>query len=50
MTILLQGREFFMRNHFDKVRLWNLQTCPTADDKLVQALKWTQLSQTVSQN
>lgn len=39
-----------MRNHFDKVRLWNLQTCPTADDKLVQALKWTQLSQTVSQN
>lgn len=37
-----------MRNHFDKISLWNLQTCPTADDKLVRALTWTQLSQTVS--
>lgn len=37
-----------MRNHFDKVKLWNLQMCPTADDKLVQALVWTKLAQTVS--
>lgn len=37
-----------MRNHFDKIKLWNLQTCPTADDKVVQALTWTQLAQTVS--
>ena len=37
-----------MRNHFDKFKLWNLQTCPTVDDKLVQALVWTELAQTVS--
>ena len=37
-----------MRNHFDKIKLWNLQTCPTGDDKLVQALTWTKLAQTVS--
>ena len=37
-----------MRNHFDNIKLWNLQTCPTGDDKLVQALAWTKLAQTVS--
>lgn len=39
-----------MKNHFDKFQLWNLQTCPTADDRLVKALTWTQLSQTVSKH
>lgn len=44
----LQGREFEVCGQFSDFMYWNLQSTPTADDKLIQAMTWSKLAQTVS--
>ena len=43
----VQGSVFEVRNSFNELHYWNLQNRPTSDGKLMQALKYTRLANTV---
>jgi hypothetical protein len=48
VVVVFQSETFECVASFDHFYYWNLQTPPTSDDKILQALQFTNLARTVS--